>query len=642
MDDRTRRDIRLVIAAGILGSLYVNMTKGAPLVLYVTRCLRIDPADWQLAASLIPLAGVVHLVSAYVTERLRRRKLLSLTCFAVGRLATPAILLLPFLTGQTDLRVRLVFLVAALLFRVAVTNLGTSAWLSWVTDIVPEQERGRYYAVRLAMNTTLASVVPFLGALLIDHYGKGAPWGYLLVFGAAFLLGEIDLFIHAFARDRPMLESREPARFLPLLAKPWRHRGFRSLMLYRSLRMFANGLAAVFGIAYLDRILGLSSAAIIGLVGLMTIAQAPAYFFWRRIGDRVGYRTVLHLTAVLGGVGILYWWFLPAGNRAVQLTVLVCARIYFGIVAAGLLLGQNTLNMNVAPDEHRSTYYAQVTAVISLAVALGLLSGRLIYGALDAWAPALFGGEYLGLFCGTVLTPVHFLIGLLGLVRIASIQLFYRHIPDAKAEAALPRIDRLLRTNPLRVFPTVIPLERPLSPRQRERHVETMKQVVPGDRQDELDGPLRTVLNDDVHGEEELHGIVRRTRRAHARGVERTEGQPHDERAAGLRRHRGRAIRRVTNQIAESAALHLSPVRARAAARRLRRQYADGQLDRCIHTVHRLAHRTAGEWGSPTATAALRLIDSLHERAEAGDNLEEEAVLLAMYAYLQIVREPEQ
>jgi MFS family permease len=641
MDARTRRDIRLVICAGVLGALYVNLTKGPPLVLFATRCLRIDPADWQLAISIIPLAGVVHLVSAVITERLRRRKLLSLTCFAVSRLATLAMLLVPFVTGQKDLQVRLVYLVAALLFRVGVTNLGVSAWLSWVTDIVPESARGRYYAARLAMNTLLASVVPFLGALIIDHYGKSEPWGYVLVFGGVFILGELDLLIHAFVPDRPMDAVVERTRLWPLLAKPWRHAGFRSLMLYRSLRMFANGLAAVFVVAYLDRTLGLSSAAIIGLVGVMTLAQAPSYFLWRRIGDRVGYRTVLHVTAVLSGIGILYWWFLPAGNRPIQLAVLIGARLFFGFIAAGLLLGQHTLNMNVAPQEHRSMYYAQVTTVISLATALGLFCGRLIYGALDAWSPILFGGEYLALFCGTVLTPLHFLIGLIGLLRIASIQLFYQRIPDERAELALPRIQRLLRTNPLRVFPTLIPLDRPLSPRQRERHVESMKQVVPDHRQDELDGPLRTVLNDDVRGEEELHGIVEHTRRAHRRGIEQTGGQPHEMRREHLRQHRGRGIRRVTNQIAESAAIHLSPVRARAAARRLRRQYAHGELGRCVQTVHRLAHRTASGWCSLTAQAALRLIDALDERASADEEIEEEAVLLALYAYLQIVREPE-
>ena len=118
----------------------------------------------------------------------------------------------------------------------------------------------------------------------------------------------------------------------------------------------------------------------------------PGLFLWREIGERVGYRTVALISGVLSGVGVLYWWFLPHGNFRAFFTMLIFARVFFGMVSAGSMLAISTLNMNVAPEKHRSTYFAQVTTVIALASAAGIYCGRFIYLP----AQPFCGGEFFG------------------------------------------------------------------------------------------------------------------------------------------------------------------------------------------------------------------------------------------------------
>jgi hypothetical protein len=711
MDASAKKDIRTVILCGVMGSLYTRLTVGAIPLLFITKCLRVPKTEWALAAALIPLSSALHLGSAVLTERLRRRKALSLICFALGRLATPAIAILPFLRGITDTRTRVFYLGAAFLARGACNALGTSAWLSWVTDIVPEKERGRYYAIRLALNTLIAVTVMFSAGRVIDLFGKEDPLGYVLVFAFAFFLGELDLLIHARVPDRPMPEHPDRPGLWTMIATPWRHAGFRSLMLYRSVMVFGNGMTGLFAIMYLEEQLGLSATGILGLQAVLMLCQAPSFFLWRRIGERVGYRTVAQIAATLAGVGIVYWWFLPHGNLPVLFTVLVLARVYFGVVSAGTMLSNSTLNMNVAPEKHRSTYFAQVTTIVALAMAAGVYCGRQIFVLLEP----TYGGEFLG----TQLTPLHVLIGLLGLVRILSIRLFYRSIPDARAEAALPRIDRVLRTNALRVFPMLLPLERPVSTERRAQRIESIKNLIPEpDRR--VEHALEHVLKDAVHDEDEFIGILDRVRDRRARDVEpmvseiadaapdqlppakadrikallsrqelaaclrtitRLAREAADGRASPrtgparfvidqlaaryadtdppeeavqialyaylqvVRGHqrdaRTRSIRPLVSQAAESAAVHLSSARARAAANRILRLYRTGELGACLRTVHRLAHQTADEWQSPYARASLAVIDALTSTADDEAEPHEDAVLLAIYAYLQIVREPE-
>ena len=739
MDAAVKRDIWRVNLAGMLGSLYMQLTVGAIPLLFITKCLRIPKTEWALAASFIPLTSALHLVSALATERLRRRKLLSLTCFAVARLSTPAIAILPFLRGVTDTNVRVLYLAVALVAQGACNAFGTNAWMSWVADIVPEKHRGRFYSIRLALNTLAAVLVLLAAGRAIDYFGKADPTGYMLVFGFAFLVGELDLLIHAGVADRPMPKPTERPRWLPLVVAPWKHAGFRNLMLYRATLVFANGLVGLFAIMYLEEELGLSATQLLGLNAVLLLVQAPAFFMWRAIGERVGYRTVARMTCTLSGVGILYWWFLPQGNVAVFLTVLVLARVYYGLVAAGSMLANSTLNMNVAPDRHRSTYFAQVTTIVAVASALGIFCGRWIFVYVDPRT----GGDFLG----TKLTAVHVLIALLGLVRLLAVNLFSRGIPDARAEGVMPRIGRTLRTNVWRIFPTLLPLERPLSVEQRERHIRSMTELIPAPKEAELEESLKTVLKDPIHAEEEFHGILRRVRTRRAKDVEQMLGEitgsparisakraraaanriqrlfgegelmaclravrrlahqtadqwgsplagpslsvidrltePDDaeppperrtpdeaDRPAGPsarpapaireesvllalyacrqivqgqeRAARVKSIERMVTQIAESAAVHTSPSEAHAAVAEINRLYGEGNLGPCLSAVHRLAHRTADQWDSPMAGSALPVIDALAETVSRGHEPREDAVLLALYAYLQIVREPEE
>ncbi len=623
MDADLKRDIRRINTAGVLGTLYVRLTLGEILLLFITQCLGVPKEQWALAAALIPLTSVLHLVSGFLVEHFGRRKLWSLICFALARLATPAIILLPFMTGAHEVETRLAFLAAALIGQSAFNAFGTSAWLSWIADIVPEEHRARYYTTRLALNTAVGIVVFFLGGMIVDRFGTANPWGYVIVFGFAFLVGELDLIIHAGVADRPMPERTERPGLMRLLLAPWRHHGFRNLMLFRMCLAFGDSIIGPFAIMYLVEELGLSATEITLLTGVVMGSQAISFGLWLRIGERIGYRNVLLFNGILGGIGILYYWFLTPLYPLALLLILLWARLYYGFLGAGTLLGLSTLLLNVAPDENRSMYFAQETTLMALMMSAGIFVGRWLYLATNPVQPVIMP------FVGTRLTGLHVLIGLLGISRILSAWWFHSRIPEARGEAALPRISRILRTNALRIFPTMLSVARPVPVGRREQHVEQMKQLLPDHRASELDEPLRTVIKDDVHHEDELLTIIDRAREAQKRSIE------------AMQAARARGIELLLSELAESAALHIAPVRARAAANRLSRLYAEGDLERCLGAVHRLAHQTADGWPPSKADDALAIIDALKEGTEAGVPVEEESVLLALYAYLQIVREPE-
>jgi MFS family permease len=617
MDAAVKRDIRLINTAGVLGTLYARLTQGELLIFFITQVLGIATEQWALASAIIPLTSVLHLVSGVVTEHLGRRKLISLTCFAAARLATPFITLVPVFLSGADANTRLFYVAVALIAQRCADSFGVSAWQSWVADVVPEKERGRYYAFRLGLNTAVSVGVLFGAGWLIDvfeemRFAGYKLVGYSLVFGFAFLVGELDPLIHARVADRPMPQRTVRPALRGLMTAPWRHEGFRNLMLFRVMNVFGNSLAGPFALMYLVEELGLYKAQVMLLTGVIMAVEAAAFGLWRRIGERIGYRNVLRFCGLWSGLGIVYWWFLVPDNPAVLYTVLISARVFFGVTAAGNMLANSTLTMNVAPKENRSMYFAQLNVIIAVTTSLSILAGRWLFLQVNPAEPWILPG------LGTKLTGVHVLIGLIGLFRIAAVRLFHHRIPEAKGAAAMPRLNRILRTNPLRIFPTVLPIERPLSSEERDEHIAAMRQHIPTPREAELEQPLRTVLKDALAEEEEFHHII---------------GQMRSDRAG--------SIERVMKPIRESAALHRKPARVKAEMQRIQRLYAEGRLSACLRAVQRLAHKTNERLRSEKSEAAVAVIDGLVENVPPEQEPHDEAVLLALYAYLQMVREPE-
>ena len=610
MEPNTKRDIRLVNIAGVLGSVFFVVVMCDFLTLFVTRCLNIAKEDWALVLVAVALTGVLHLVSAYLTEHFRRRKLMSLTCFAAARLAAPVIVLLPFITAEGD--VRLLILAVVMVTQAALNALAASAWLSWVADIVPSGQRGRFFAWRYAMVTLATITPPLLAGLVIDVFEKDNPVGYLIVFGIAFVIGELDLLIHSFVPDRPMPEHAESPWSLSMLAAPWRHAGFRNLMVFRMLNAFSIGLLGPFLLAYRDVELGMSATWIAVMLSAHMAFKVPSLFLWRAVGDRVGYRTVFVISRTMIATGIIYYMLLPQGRPAVFLTVMVVAQVWHGIAWGGSMLAADVLNMEVAPEKHRSMYFAQVAALFGLMGALGLLCGRFIYITTN---PA---GDIFLPFIGTKLTGMHVITGCFAMVNIVAVLMFRRRIPDSKADAAMPRIERILRTNTLRIFPALLPLARPLPPEEKAKHVNSMRSVMDGSDRDTLHESLDHVLETTVGAEDELHEII---------GKEQLR--------------EGRGMRRMLTEILESAPMHVSPATAKAAVRRIQRLYDEHDMLGCLRAVRRLARRTADRIHTPKAAAAFNIIEAIVEVHLNRPDPHDDAVLLAVYACLQMVREPE-
>lgn len=603
----TEQEIKYINVAGAIGMIYFRLAMGDFLLFFATKCLNVSGTEWAKVQSVLAFTVAFQLVSAYIVERFGGRKWLSIGATAIARLSVPAIAVLPYFTSPADHNLRLFYIGAALVARSALEYISASPWMSWVADIVPENERGKFYAKRFMITTTVDVssfiIMGFVLDVMSRWRGDADPLGYVVIFAIGFICGEIDQLIFLRVKDRPLKERQDDVKVSHLLAAPWRHSGFRRLMLFRIVIALADGFCGPFIFIYQTQTLKITPFTYSVLVSITLISVALSYRLWQNVGEKYGYRTVATMSYMLMSFCAFYWWFVPEGRPLIFLPVFAIASVNAGCAAAGVNLSMNTLILNVAPKKHFSMFFAQIMTVLSIASGSSIAVGAWVYTHTNPIEPVYF--------LGTKLTGLHVLIGVVAIIRIFCGSVLSFIIPDERSEATYFRFAKMVRQTPLRFVPALFSFDRPLTPEEREKSITTVLALVPQSQDSTMGEAMRTVLADVVNADE-FHQIM-----------SREESRP------------GAGIAALADDIPIHASPHLTLIRAKAAARRIRSLYESGDFYGCLRTVRRLANQAAVD--SERARLARHVISAL-----ANDTAPPcaEAALLGIYAFLQIVREP--
>jgi MFS family permease len=262
----------------------------------------------------------------------------------------------------------------------------TVVWQGYMTDLVPGEVRGRYFAARGALSGVVSMLVVLLYGRMLDHW-PGAP-GFRLLYWAAFLGAALNLGAWFLLPELPPGEVRSARSFWATIRVPLHRPGpHRTATLFFAAWAFAQGMAAPFYPVVLVGQLGLSysSVAVLATIAAITsIATAPV---WGSLQDRLGQPKVMTLLAgLLTVVPLLFLVARPGGWP-----VLVLAHIIQGTASNGMNLANQTLNMRLAPAEDRGSYFAFFAAAGGLTgfvtpMLMGPLTSHFMPGLLVASA----------------------------------------------------------------------------------------------------------------------------------------------------------------------------------------------------------------------------------------------------------------
>jgi MFS family permease len=370
--------LRLSIVEGALSNIHVSVTTGAFLTGFA---LLLGASDFELGViGALPFIGqLFQFVGAYLEERLSERRRLVVLTAGVSRTLWALLAVLPFLGGLGGTRLPIFLLILAI--SQALIGIAGNAWTSWMSDLVPPRQRGRYFGTRNTITSVTAMISTWLAGRGLDDY-RGTTdeaLGYALIFGLA-VISAIAGVIVLSRQPEPPMPRRQRVRPIELFSAPLRHTRFRALILTATGWSVATGIASPFFNAYGIQDLGLSFATL-ALFGVATSAVALiTQPYIGRLQDRYGDRRVL--IASVAGVVLLPWgWILSTPTFLLPLWM---TSIFSGVFWPGITQGLLNLVMDRAPAEGRGAYVAAYGAVTGIGTFVASLLGGLIASGLGA------------------------------------------------------------------------------------------------------------------------------------------------------------------------------------------------------------------------------------------------------------------
>ena len=371
------RTFRLVLYDALASEAMGTLTAGVFLVGYAVALGASNVAIGVLAA--VPFAvQFLQLPAVVLVERLRRRRAIATWAAGIGRTVLIVTVAAPFLAPRAGI----VTLIASIALYQAMAAVAGCAWNSWMRDLVPEIEFGRFFGRRAAGTTALATVLALVCGLLIDNWKRIAPDHAVLAYPALFLLsaalGLFGVWLLSITPEQAMPPVAQRTRILPMLAAPFRDRNFRRLIVFQSSWNFAANLAAPFFAVYMLKSLGYPMTTVIALTTASQLSNLAALGLWGNLIDRFSNKAVLEVSAPLFLACTLAWTF--TGIPWVQpmtLYLLFAVHVLMGIATAGVALASGNIAMKLSPAGEATAFLAASSVVSASCAAVAPMIGGL-------------------------------------------------------------------------------------------------------------------------------------------------------------------------------------------------------------------------------------------------------------------------
>jgi len=432
MQSYTKATLKNSVYDGLFAHVFATLTGGVFLTGFA---LHLGMSDLMigLLGSVPFLVTVFQLPTSYLLGKDGRKKKVTYWGAAIARFSWIAILmvaLIPSLSSSTK------WLMILTLFFLSQSCISCSyvSWLSWISDLVPDDFRGRFFGTRNMICGTAGMLTMMVFGNILDHLKNHSPEGLTVGFSvtiiSAVISGALGLLFLSRIPEPQVSRFYEGDSLGNIWRRPFGERNFRQFLLFAIFWGFSVHFASPFFTLYFLRYLEFSYGFVALLGTISACADLLGMQVWGRISDKVRNKAVIQFAGWVAVFLPLAWVCVRPGD----LILPVILQIIGGGFWAGINLCTSNLLLRISPQENRPFFLSAYNIVAGVGAALGPIMGGLAAKYLVNLELELVGWK---------MAPLQVVFLISTTLRIMSFQLFkYVHEPE---EATIGQLVRVLR-----------------------------------------------------------------------------------------------------------------------------------------------------------------------------------------------------
>jgi MFS family permease len=371
-------------------ALSFQIVLGSPMILYA-KSLGASATVLGIIAGMMPLLVIFQIPAASHINRVGYRRFV-LAGWSTRVMFIYAMALVPLTAGFVNPANRLALLLALLFCFNLSRGISSSAWLPWITQLVPAERRGRYLA-RDAAVQNLASFGTFLVSAL-TLAGETRRWQFAVLFAYSATMGAVSLMFLKRIPDVPTPdEPHSGAAPVPWLAMA-RYGPFRKLLHVLVAWSVAYGGVTAFTVAFLKVHAGMAEGTILLVSSVAFLGGASSLWLLGSRFDRVGSKPVLSVANAAWVAVLIGWLLMSGGVFPDSLALVLTLQFLMGLLAALVNMANNKLAMSVVPVMGRNHFFAIYSVVSNVTLGLSPIAWGLIIDAVGRRTPMWLGIEW--------------------------------------------------------------------------------------------------------------------------------------------------------------------------------------------------------------------------------------------------------
>lgn len=361
---------------------------GSPMVLYA-KTLGASATVLGIIVGMMPLLVVFQIPAASHINRIGYRRFV-LAGWGTRVLFIFGMALVPLTSAFLDPRNRLALMLALLFCFNLARGISSSAWLPWISQLVPAGLRGKYLARDAAVQNLASFMVFLISAVCL--VGQTQRWQFSLLFAFSAVMGTVSL---VFLKRIPDVEIPTTARTSQSPA-PWlamaRYAPFRKLLRAVIGWSVAYGGITAFTVAYLKVAGGMSESVILLVTSIAYLGGLSSLWLLGHALDRLGSKPVLSFCCVAWVLVLAGWVTLAGGAVQARLLPVLVLQFSMGLLAALANMANIRLAMAIVPAMGRNHFFALYSVVSNVALGLAPIFWGVLIDTVGTRQP-----EWLGL-----------------------------------------------------------------------------------------------------------------------------------------------------------------------------------------------------------------------------------------------------